>query len=117
MPPPHYTVKPPRQITNKMQQTPPTSQRLLNDLLTLTPCDTVTEAARLLECTRTTLHEQLAGHREMSPTQAIRLARLLRRSSLEVVAATQYHQARRDADRMLWLGLWQVARERPPMVL
>lgn len=100
-----------------MQTTPPTSRRLLNDLLTLTPCDTITEAARLLECTRTTLHEQLAGHREMSPTQAIRLARLLRRSSLEVVAATQYHQARREADRLLWLELWHIAHERETIVL
>lgn len=100
-----------------MRTTPPTSRRLLNDLLTRTPCDTVTEAARLLECTRTTLHEQLAGNREMSPTQAIRLARLLRRSTLEVVAATQYHQARREEDRALWLELWHVAHERDPIVL
>lgn len=100
-----------------MPKTPPNSRRLLNDLLTLTPCDTVTEAARLLQCTRTTLHEQLAGHREMSPTQAIRLARLLRRSTLEVLAASQYHQARRDEDVALWLELWTIARKREPVVL
>lgn len=100
-----------------MPKTPPNSRRMLNDLLTLTPCDTVTEAARLLQCTRTTLHEQLAGHREMSPTQAIRLARLLRRSTLEVLAASQYHQARQAEDVALWLELWTIARKREPVVL
>lgn len=100
-----------------MLHTPPSSKRMLNDLLTRTPCQTVTEAARLLECTRTTLHEQLNGTREMSPTQAIRLARLLERSTLEILAASQYHQARRDRDRALWLALWNVARERERITL
>lgn len=72
----------------------------------------MTELARALECTRTTLYEQLDGKREMSATQAIRVARLLDKPMLEIVAATQYHQARRDADRALWHALWIEARAR-----
>lgn len=100
-----------------MPQTPPNSRRLINDLLTRMPYHTVTDAARALECTRATLHEQLTGNREMSPTMAIRMARLLERSTLEVLAATQYHQARADKDRALWLNLWMISKSRERVTL
>lgn len=100
-----------------MTPIPPNSRRLINDLLTRKPFPNVTEAARALDCTRATLHEQLTGRREMSPAMAIRIARLLERSTLEVLAATQYHQARAERDKALWLELWQIAKQRERVTL
>lgn len=90
-----------------MAQFPPHSRRYLSDVLTATGITTVKELADRLECTRATLHEQLRGEREMSATQAVRVALLLRESHLRVIAATQYHQARRAQDKRLWLALWR----------
>lgn len=100
-----------------MKAHPPNSQRYLSDLLTKTGITSVTELADALECSRATLHEQLNGTRQMSPTQAIRVARLLQESTLEVLAASQYHQARRAADRALWLDLWLTAKRRERVTL
>lgn len=100
-----------------MKAHPPNSQRYLSDVLTKTGITHVTELAAALECSRATLHEQLNGARQMSPTQAIRVARLLQASTLEILAATQYHQARRAADRALWLGLWSIAKRRQRITL
>lgn len=100
-------------------KTPPNTKRMLSDLLTRHGARlcTVTELAHLLHCTRQTLYAQLEGSREMSPTQAIRVARLMQTSTLAIVAASQYHQAHRDDDRALWLALWRDAERLAPLTL